>query len=646
MRCSPLRFFWFLTRLSAWVAVVWLCGPISAFAQTPGLPFMNAGADSVFQQVDFAQIYLETENRRLKDLEKIRAEDKERVDSGLVSALDLEAPNNAIEEFNRASTLLKAQNSKEAIAHLQKAIQHYSKFVSAYVSLGLAYIDQGDNSRARSEFEAAAKLDGKYPGSFVHLGQLALSLNDFATAEPQLEKAAGLCPQDAKILSTLAYAQNGNHQYQEAVETARRVHGVDHKGLANVHYIAASAAMSLRDFDTMERELTFFLSEDPTNAFAPTARKNLAALAHNKIVRAAGASGPQQGTATVASLQVQTFPNSDRLKAQLNGLGNESDGGTCVDCSAPAESNPTAESGNTVAALNTPPSLTGRIAGVYTIHKSVDDVALFFNVSSHGHMINDLESSDIKILDDRKPPVRVLQFSSGSKLPLRLALLIDTSGSVQDRFSFEKRAAAKFVERMLKGSGDLGFIEGFASDVNVTQDFSPDPLELGKGIDKLTSGGGTALFDAVSFACWKLTEYPEEERVARVLVILSDGEDNSSHSSLKQSIDVAEKTGVTVYAISTREDIGDKTDADKVLEALAERSGGEAMFPGDMITLGKSFDKLRDLIRSRYFIAYKPADFQANGSYRMISIVAEKNGKRLQVQARKGYHARVEANSR
>jgi VWFA-related protein len=125
-------------------------------------------------------------------------------------------------------------------------------------------------------------------------------------------------------------------------------------------------------------------------------------------------------------------------------------------------------------------------------------------------------------------------------------------------------------------------------------------------------------------------------------VILSDGEDNSSHSSLKQSLQVAEKTGVTIYTVSTREDRGDKTDADKVLELLAERSGGEVMFPGDMLTLGKSFDRLHDAIRSRYFVAYKPANFQPNGSYRAISIVAEKGGKRLQVRARKGYHARLE----
>ena len=67
------------------------------------------------------------------------------------------------------------------------------------------------------------------------------------------------------------------------------------------------------------------------------------------------------------------------------------------------------------------------------------------------------------------------------------------------------------------------------------------------------------------------------------------------------------------------------------------------MFPGDIRTLGKSFDKLHDLIRSRYFVAYKPADFQPNGNYRAISVTAEKDGKRLQVRARQGYHARLAA---
>jgi VWFA-related protein len=237
----------------------------------------------------------------------------------------------------------------------------------------------------------------------------------------------------------------------------------------------------------------------------------------------------------------------------------------------------------------------------------------------------------------------MLQFLPQSKLPLRLALLVDTSGSVQSRFKFEKHAASKLVQKVVSNPADLGFVAGFANDITVTQDFTADPGKISVGLEQLKNGGGTRLFDAVSFACWKLAKYPDRERVARVLVVLSDGEDNSSHRTLKQSIQDAEATGVTVYMVSTKEGNGPKTDADKVLEALAERSGGDAMFPGDTITLGSTLDKLGDLIRSRYLVAYSPADFVPNGSYRTIQINAEKEGKRLQVHARKGYYARLEA---
>ncbi len=641
MQFAPQRLpFYRAGRLLAWVAAFGLCGNVGAVAQI--ITGMNLGPDAGFSQVDMAQIYLDTQARHVKDIERLKAQDKERVDSGVISALDLEAPNNAVEEFNRASTLLKAQNSKEAMRHLQKAIADYPKFVSAHIGLGLAYVDQEDPAHAKSEFEEAAKLDAKFPGSFRHLGQLALSLNDFPTAESALEKAAALTPKDVRVLTVLAYAQNGTQQYEQVLQTAQQVHALDHKGMANVHYVAAAAAMALKDFETMEHELNFFLAEDPTNALAPVARQNLGALIHNKEVRAAAAAHAPSTTTVAVSQPLQTFPNSDRLKAQLSGLGNESDAGTCETCGTLAE----AVSPNTTVAnaapSTVPSSSVGRIGGVWTIRKNVDDVALFFSVTSHGHMVNDLEASNIQIRDDNKAPERVVQFAPQSKLPLRLALLVDTSGSVKDRFAFEKGAATKFVQKVLSNPSDLGFIAGFATEPAVTQDFSSNPAALGSGIDKLSNGGGTALFDAVTFACRKLGEYPDDERVARVVVILSDGEDNSSHSSLKQSIQVAERTGVTIYTVSTKEGPGDKTDADKVLEALAESSGGEALFPGDLHTLGASLDKLRELIRSRYFIAYKPANFQPNGSYHTITVVAEKNGKHLQVRARKGYHARRE----
>ena len=590
------------------------------------LPYFTTGPDSAFVQMDFAQMYLDQQGHATKHSIEEQAARKKLISEGVVSALDLAAPNKAVDEYNRATSLLKAQKSKEAIAHLQKAIAAYPKFVSAHNSLGLAYLDQED-ARAKAEFETAAKLDDRFPGSFLNLGDLALSSKDFATAELNLDKAASLSPNNAKILIALAFAQNGNHDYQQTVTTAQRVHQLDHRGMANVHYLAASAAMALNNLNLVKTELTTFLGEDPTNPMAAVARQNLDALTHRNVEVGAL---PQRTT----NPGTQTFPDSDRLKAQLASLSepdrsNESEGPSNNDLSdSPSP-------GHGVLPSSQPKS--------WIIHTTVDETALFFSVSSHGHMVSDLDLSNIQLRDNGKAPERVVQFLPQSKLPLRLALLIDTSGSVQQRFGFEKHAAEKFLERVLNGTTDLGFVAGFSTDTVVTPDFSSDPQKLGSGVEQLQNAGGTALFDAISLATWKLAAYPEQQRVARVVVVLTDGEDNSSHRSLKQVLHDAEEAGVTIYSVSTKETSGPKTDADRILDALAERTGGESMFPGDVLALNRTLEKLRELIRSRYLLAYKPADFEPNGHYHLLSINAEKDGRRLQVHARKGYYARVEA---
>ena len=625
--------------LSPRKSLLLICAAFGIFANVSAraqLPYINAGPDSAFAQIDFAQMYLDQQNRAAKKSEQRGIEDKKLIDSGIVSALDLAAPNKAVQEFNHASNLFKAQNSKEATKYLQKAIQAYPKFVTAHVVLGLAYLDQGDPA-AKSEFETAAKLDPRFAAPLLNLGLLALSQKDFANAQSELEKAAYLSPNNPKILSALAFAQNGDHQFSETLKTVHRVHSLEHRGMANIHYLAAAAAVALDDPDTVQQELTLFLSEDPTNAMAPIARKNLQILARRKngpILAARITGTTESGTAGTASdsRPLQTFPNGERLEAQLNTVKDEP-GSTCEVC-APAGST----DGNTENKHEPAMAAPG-----WTVRSVVDETALFFSVSNHGHMVSGLDLSNIQVRDDDKPPERVLQFIPQSKLPLRLGLLIDTSGSVQDRFSFEKRAATRFLQRILNGPSDLGFVAGFNSETTVTQDFTAVPAELGAGVEHLSNGGGTALFDAVSSACWKLGAYPDNERVAKVLVILSDGEDNSSHRSLKQSVQDAEASGVTIYTLSTREDAGPRTDADKILEILAERSGGEAMFPGDILALEKSLDRMRDLIRSRYLIDYRPAGFEPNGHYRTIHITAEKDGKHLQIHARKGYYARIES---
>ena len=111
-----------------------------------------------------------------------------------------------------------------------------------------------------SEFETAANLDDKFPGSFLNLGRLALSQNNFVAAGSQLQKAASLRPSDPAILTALAYAQHGNHQYREAIQTVARVHALQHPGLGNAHYVAAAAALALNDYPVAQGELIALLA--------------------------------------------------------------------------------------------------------------------------------------------------------------------------------------------------------------------------------------------------------------------------------------------------------------------------------------------------------------------------------------------------
>jgi Ca-activated chloride channel homolog len=609
--------------------MAWLGVP--AYAQRQ-LPYLDGGHDSAFAQLDFADLYMSQEVWQASTSASGKIKDQGLSDTGTISALDIAAPGKAVFQFNRALNLLKSQQSKEAIRHLQRAVDIYPQFVSAHIAMGLAYSDQKDIEHAKQEFETAAKLDDAFPGPFLNLGILALSGNDFAGAESNLAKAASLSLKDPKILTALAYAENGNHRYAETLRTAERVHAMRHEGLASIHYIAAAAAMSLNERARAEGELNTFLAEDSANPLAPVAQQRLAAL------KSSG--NPQKPKLALPIRMTQTFPDSEHLEAQLKAVANapDTDADTCEACEVPPEA-------LTISAK--PPLQASSFVSwnkVFTIHQTVDETALFFAVSDHGHTVNDLSLSDIQIHDDNQPPDKILQFIPQSKLPLRLGLLIDTSDSVSSRFAFEKRAAERFLKKVINSSSDLAFVAGFNENVQVTQDFTGDTESLTNGIESMQRGGETSIFDAVYYASWKLAAYPEQGRVARVLVVLTDGEDNSSHRSLQQAIEEAQAAGVTIYTLSTTDTGFSETDANNILRVLADRSGGECVFPGNLRALDKYLSKLPEVIRSRYLIAYRPANFAPDGKYRNVHVTATREGKRFKVHVRKGYYARLAAN--
>jgi Ca-activated chloride channel homolog len=274
----------------------------------------------------------------------------------------------------------------------------------------------------------------------------------------------------------------------------------------------------------------------------------------------------------------------------------------------------------------------------FTIRKRVDEVnVLFIATNKHGKFVRDLNQSDFAILDDHKPPQSILNFRRETDLPLHLGLLIDVSGSVNSRFDFEQDAATSFLVHSVRAGFDKAFVVGFNTQSQMTQDFTDNVQLLSTGVHRLHDGGGTALYDAIYRACKdKFLKDRPDHPARKAIVVVSDGEDNQSEYSRAQAIEMAQRAEVIIYAIST-DDSGLILRGDKVLEQLAEATGGRAFFPFKMKDITRSFAAIEDELRSQYIVSYKPADFDADGRYRSIEISALK--KDLQVRARKGYFA-------
>ena len=275
---------------------------------------------------------------------------------------------------------------------------------------------------------------------------------------------------------------------------------------------------------------------------------------------------------------------------------------------------------------------------VLTIKKRVDEVnVLFIATDRHGKFVRNLNERDFHILDDHKPPQTILAFKGQTDLPLEMGLLVDVSGSVHSRFDFEQEAATGFLQHVIRPGYDKAFVLGFNAHGQVTQDFTDKVSLLSAGVRRLHNGGGTALYDAIYHACKdKLMKENSDRPIRKALIVLSDGEDNQSEVTKTQAIEMAQRAQVLIYAIST-DDSGLILRGDKILEQLADATGGRAFFPYKMKDITHSFSAIKDELRSQYVVSYKPSDFDADGRYRSIEITALK--KDLQVRARKGYYA-------
>jgi VWFA-related protein len=268
-----------------------------------------------------------------------------------------------------------------------------------------------------------------------------------------------------------------------------------------------------------------------------------------------------------------------------------------------------------------------------------NEVNVVFTVTDkHGRHVTDLKQGDFRITDDNKPPEEIRSFHSETNLPLQVGLLIDASNSVRDRFKFEQESAVEFLNQTIRPRYDRAFVVGFDATPEVTQDFTDNTEALAHGVHELRPGGGTALYDALYFTCRdKLLKAPQTTPSRRAIILLSDGEDNLSHVTREDAIEMAQRAEAIVYTISTNIS-GSKGSGDKVLERIADATGGRAFFPFQIRDVANAFSEIQSELRSQYAVAYKPADLKKDGHYRTIEIVAN-DRKSFRVRARRGYYS-------
>ena len=272
-------------------------------------------------------------------------------------------------------------------------------------------------------------------------------------------------------------------------------------------------------------------------------------------------------------------------------------------------------------------------------------------VDKKGQPVAGLSAGDFQIFEDKKAQQFELlsRAEELERLPVYVGVLMDTSSSTAGKLQFEKEAALNFVHTVARLRKDRVAFLTFDHEVNLRQDFTDRLDLLDKAINAVKAPGRqTSLYDAIWIFCNEKMRGVGPAR--RALVVITDGDDTYSRATLKDAIDIAQRTETVIFAISTKGGFAGsavpgveaqtvKDGGDKDLVKLCEETGGRAFFTGDMLALERSFSTIAKEIRAQYIATYRPSNDRYDGSYRRIEVklASERDG--LKVRAKRGYLA-------
>jgi len=269
----------------------------------------------------------------------------------------------------------------------------------------------------------------------------------------------------------------------------------------------------------------------------------------------------------------------------------------------------------------------------------------FFASDDHDKPLSRIAQSELQILDNKKAPKQLLEIKGRTDVPLLLGMLIDISGSQRnddDHYKTAVQAASEFTKAVLSGADDMGFFEQFSAAPEATP-IMPKSQLLTMNVD-LKPAGRTALYDAVRFACDERMKTDSVRNDLRVLVLLSDGEDNSSRNDIRQAIASAQRVGVVIFAVDTASIFHSRFVAHakgtEMLQQLARETGGVAFLDLDRGGLTKAFATIKEQIDSVHLLSYVPAD-PTGPSYHSLKIDAIPPKPKVKVRATHGYYSEL-----